>query len=60
MGNYLNNIDSLIAYTKVYKSPYFVDKSVLLTELIPRIGTTENSQDAARVMTIISAALSEN
>ena len=42
MGNYLNNIDSLIAYTKVYKSPYFVDKSVLLTELIPRIGTTEN------------------
>lgn len=42
MGNYLNNTDPLIAYTKVYKSPFFVDKSEILTKIIPRIGTTEN------------------
>ncbi len=35
-------MDSLIAYTKVYKSPFFVDKSAILTKIIPRIGTTEN------------------
>ena len=42
MGNYLNSTDSFISYTKVYKSPYFVDKSAILEEIIPRIGTTEN------------------
>ena len=42
MGNYLNSADALIAYTKVYKSPYFIDKSEVLNEIIPRIGTTEN------------------
>lgn len=42
MGNYLNSTDTLFTYTKVYKSPYFVDKSEILCEIIPRIGTTEN------------------
>ncbi len=42
MGNYLNSTDAVIAYTKVYNSPYFVDKSGILNEIIPRIGTTEN------------------
>ncbi|MDE6828940.1 MAG: hypothetical protein K2P34_01180 [Lachnospiraceae bacterium] len=40
-GNYLNSTDELTAYTEVYKSPYFVDKSEVLNEIIPRIGTTE-------------------
>ena len=40
-GNYLNSTDALTAYTEVYKSPYFVDKSEVLNEIIPRIGTTE-------------------
>lgn len=41
MGNYLDSADALTAYTEVCKSPYFVDKSAILENIIPRIGTTE-------------------
>ena len=41
MGNYLNSAEPLTAFTEVYKSPYFVDKSGMISEIIPRIGTTE-------------------
>lgn len=41
MGNYLDSPDALTAYATVYNSPYFVDKSAILEEIIPRAGTTE-------------------
>lgn len=41
MGNYLDSTETLTAYAEVYKSPYFVDKSEIISEIIPRIGTTE-------------------
>ncbi len=41
MGNYLDSPDALTAYTAVYNSPYFVDKSAILAEIIPRANTTE-------------------
>lgn len=41
MGNYLNSAEALTAFAEVYKSPYFVDKSEIISEIIPRIGTTE-------------------
>ena len=41
MGNYLNSSEALTAFAEVYKSPYFVDKSEIISEIIPRIGTTE-------------------
>ena len=42
MGVYLNNTSSYEAYRKVKNSPYFVDKSHILTKIIPRIETSEN------------------
>ncbi len=42
MGNYLNSTEPLFTYTKVSNSPYFIDKSEILNQIIPRIGTTEN------------------
>ncbi len=42
MGNYLNPTTVLDVYAKEYNSPYFVDKSMMLKELIPRIGTSMN------------------
>lgn len=42
MGNYLNPISVYDAYSREVNSPYFVDKSLLLTELIPRIETNTN------------------
>ncbi|MBO5069191.1 MAG: AAA family ATPase [Roseburia sp.] len=42
MGIYLNSTDSYAMYSKVYNSPYFSDKTAMLTEIIPRIETTEN------------------
>jgi hypothetical protein len=41
MGVYLNSIAAYDAYKKVYNSPYFVDKTLILSEIIPRINTTE-------------------
>lgn len=41
MGIYLNSITAYDAYNKVVNSPYFVDKSLMLEEIIPRINTTE-------------------
>lgn len=37
MGNYLDSPDALTAYTAVYNSPYFIDKSAILNEIIPRM-----------------------
>lgn len=42
MGNYLNSIAVYDAYRREVNSPYFVDKSLLLDELIPRIETGTN------------------
>lgn len=42
MGNYLNNTAVYDAYCREVNSPYFVDKSLLLDELIPRIETGTN------------------
>ena len=39
MGNYLNTVTAYDAYLKEYNSPYFVDKSPMLEELIARIDT---------------------
>lgn len=41
MGNYLNSAEVLTAFAEVYESPYFVDKSEMISEIIPRTGTTE-------------------
>lgn len=42
MGVYLNNTSSYEAYRKVKNSTYFVDKTHILTKIIPRIETSEN------------------
>lgn len=42
MGNYLNTAAVYDAYMREYRSPYFVDKSMLLEQLIPRIETGMN------------------
>lgn len=41
MGNYLDSMDAYTAFREMRRSPYFVDKSLLIDELIPRIDTTE-------------------
>jgi hypothetical protein len=42
MGTYLNNKTAYFSYKKVFDSPYFVDKTALLTNLIPRINKSES------------------
>ena len=42
MGIYLNTTAAYDAYLKEFNSPYFVDKSAMLEELIPRIDTGTN------------------
>ena len=42
MGYYLNTVAAYDAYRREFQSPYFVDKSLLLKELIPRIETSTN------------------
>ncbi len=42
MGNYLNPAAVYDAYSREYLSPYFVDKSLLLEQMIPRIETSTN------------------
>lgn len=42
MGNYLNTTSVCDAYSREVGSPYFVDKSLLLDKLIPRIETNTN------------------
>lgn len=42
MGNYLNTAAVYDAYRREVQSPYFVDKSLMLEELIPRIDTNTN------------------
>lgn len=42
MGNYLNPASVYDAYFREANSPYFVDKSLMLDELIPRIETNTN------------------
>ena len=42
MGNYLNTTAAYDAFYREYSSPYFVDKSGMLEELIPRIETGMN------------------
>ena len=42
MGNYLNTKTVFDAYNRERNSPYFVDKSLMLDELIPRIETSMN------------------
>lgn len=41
MGMYLNNTAGYIMYSEVVNSPYFVDKTAIIDEIISRIGTTE-------------------
>ena len=41
MGYYLNNLDAYTMFGSAVQSPYFVDKSMIIAELIPRIGTTQ-------------------
>lgn len=41
MGMYLNSMTSYDSYKETYANPYFVDKSLILEEIIPRIGTSE-------------------
>ena len=41
MGIYLNSLDPFSFYSELFKSPYLIDKSPMLEELIPRIGTTQ-------------------
>ena len=41
MGMYLDSHAPLDAYKMVFDSPYFVDKTLILDEIIPRINTTE-------------------
>ncbi len=40
MASYVNSVKALSAYTREYNSPYFVDKSWMLGEIIPRIDTS--------------------
>lgn len=42
MGNYLNSLEAYTTYSKAVHSPYFIDKSAMLDEIIPRIDTMEN------------------
>lgn len=42
MGNYLNPRTVYDTYLREFNSPYFVDKSLLLGEVIPRIETSTN------------------
>lgn len=39
MGMYLNSQSAYDAYQEISESPYFVDKSLMLSEIIPRIKT---------------------
>lgn len=41
MGIYLNSLDPFSFYSELCQSPYFIDKTPMLEELIPRIGTTQ-------------------
>lgn len=41
MGMYLNSMMVYDSYREIYKSPYFVDKTLMLDEIVPRIGTAE-------------------
>lgn len=42
MGLYLDSSDSLTLYKKIRDSKWYIDKTEILSELIDRIGTTEN------------------
>ena len=42
VGNYLNSLIPYKAYVKEYRSPYFVDKSAMLTDLMECIQTSTN------------------
>ncbi len=41
MGYYLNNEDPYLKYLEVVNGTYFIDKSVILTEIIPLIRTSQ-------------------
>lgn len=41
MGYYLNNDDTYHKYQEVVNGRYFIDKSPILTEIIPLIGTSQ-------------------
>lgn len=41
MGFYLNNCEPFSMYQEMVKNPYFVDKTAMIHEIIPRIGITE-------------------
>ncbi len=41
MGYYLNNQDAYTIFSGAASSPYFVDKSMIIDEIIPRIDTTQ-------------------
>lgn len=41
MGIYLNSLGPFSFYSELCQSPYFIDKTPMLEELIPRIGTTQ-------------------
>ncbi len=41
MGFYLNNREPFSMYQEMVKNPYFVDKTAMIHEIIPRIGITE-------------------
>ena len=38
---YLNSMMVYDSYREIYKRPYFVDKTLMLDEIVPRIGTAE-------------------
>ncbi len=42
MGLYLDSPDSYTLYKKIHDSKWYIDKTEILSELIDRIGTTEN------------------
>ncbi len=41
MGFYLNNDEPYSMYQEMAQSPYFVDKTAMINEIIPRIGIAE-------------------
>ncbi len=41
MGFYLNNREPFSMYQEMVRNPYFVDKTAMINEIIPRIGITE-------------------
>jgi hypothetical protein len=43
MGIFLDSVIPYNAYKKVVESPYFVDKTPIINEIVPRIDTTENN-----------------